>query len=72
MQEPVTDAKGAEYRRGLSTMGTGRAPAALNFGGCLAHEAASERACPLLCVGGDSMKIEDRWRGPYGIRHPTS
>lgn len=26
MQEPVTDAKGAGYRRGSSTMGTGGAP----------------------------------------------
>jgi hypothetical protein len=27
---------------------------------------------PLLYVGGDSVKIEYRWRGPYGIRHTTS
>jgi uncharacterized protein with PIN domain len=67
MQEPVTDAKGAGYRRGLSKWGRG-----VNFGSCFAHEAASERACPLLYVGGGSVKIENRWRVSYGIRHTPS
>jgi hypothetical protein len=34
-------------------------PAALNFGGCFAHDAASEGACRLFYVGGDSVKIEE-------------
>jgi ribonuclease VapC len=72
MQEPVAAAKGAGIAEASLQWGRGVHPAALNFGGCFAHEAASERACPLLYAGSDSVRIENRWRGPYGLRHTTS
>ena len=54
MQEPVTDAKGAGVLPRLIESGDRAChPAALNFGDCFAHEAASERAFPLLYVGDD-------------------
>ena len=72
MQEPVTDAKGAGYCRGLLTIGTGRAPGRLNFGGCFAYERRVNVLARLLYIGGNSVKIENRWRGSDGIRHTTS
>ncbi len=45
-------------------------PAALNFGGCFAYEAASERACRLLYVGGDSVKIENAGEDPMAYDIP--
>jgi hypothetical protein len=55
-------------------MEAARAPADPNSGGCFAYEAASERGCRLLCVGGDSVKVENRWRGTlwHTTYHPLN
>ncbi|MBA5778989.1 type II toxin-antitoxin system VapC family toxin [Stappia sp. F7233] len=49
----VTPASARRIAQAYARWGKGAHPAALNFGDCFAYEIASERACPLLFVGGD-------------------
>ena len=48
----------AAYRRGLSAVGKGQHPAALNFGDCFAYALAKQRDCPLLFIGRDFAQTD--------------
>ena len=54
----VTPAAARRIAEAYRQWGRGRHPAGLNFGDCFSYDAAKERGCPLLFVGGDFAQTD--------------
>ena len=55
---PVSSATARHVAGAYARWGKGVHPAGLNFGDCFAYALATERACPLLYVGGDFARTD--------------